>query len=381
MAPEGQIIRDVDDQTSEGYAEKLGLDNRYEPVTMEPVSGYGPIVDAWVEMKYPLNVDDDGRHGVIQGLGHRHARQYPDGSGVYESTAGSALYAIRTADGTLVWNSPHQRNPWPYEATAEPEAEFSVPYRFVGEVLTRQTTLEMHDEDSMLARGSDADSFVDGELFMRGVTHADVLDDTDEEGLLIEHKNGAQVYIGYDSTAHRGQEMFGFSPFDGQTGIRPPTARDALDLLRPDDALGADQRQGEWFLVDSEREPEGSIQKPGVGSRPYGGSPLDNHVPREWKTHVGDLEFVIRVKRHLEIEDIFEPSTPQEVFDAMLDGEIDTDALDYATARELAEGIYVRGTIRHRENEHRMEKTDVWKQPSTHDFEVVTQSGDEYAMD
>lgn len=387
MPEQVNLAREVDQETSEGFAERLGLDPEYELVTMDPVQGYGPIVDAWVEMLYPLNVDEDGQHGVIQGLGHRHARQFPDGSGVYESTAGGALYATRTPDGTVVWNATHTRDPWPYQADAEAAAEINVPYTFVGEVLTQQSDLDMHDEGTALSRGRDEDSWVQGDVFMRGVVRADILDDPEEEGVLLEHQNGAQVYVGYDSTAHRSQEMFGFVPFDGSAGIRTPSASDALDLLRPDEALAADKRQGEWFLAETDGEPKGTIQKPGVGSRPYGGSPLDSHVPREWKTHVHDAEFTSRVSLHLadqgvDTEDLSPIYTPQDVFDAMNDGEIDTDDLSYEKARELAEGVYIRGTIRHRDNEHRMEKTDEWHQPTTHDYEVITDQGDRtYAID
>lgn len=356
------------------FAESLGLDPRYEPVVMEPVSGYGPIVDAWVGMQYPLNVNDEGAHGIIQGNGVRHARQYPDGSGVYETTAAGRLFAIRTAGGTVVWNSLRSRDPWPYGAN--PDAfggdEINVPFAFVGEVLQLQTDLDMHREGSLVAAGSNG-NVVEGDEFMRGVVRADLLDDPEEAGVLLEHKNGVQVYVGYDSTAHEHVEMFGFVPFDGDEGVRTPSANDALSLLTPNEAVVAEGRQGEWFLVPSDGEPEGTVQKPGLGQKPYGGSPLDNHVPRDWKTAVDDETFILRVAEEIGAEEgisfLFEMETPQGVFDAIHEGDLD---LSYERARELAGGVYVRGTIRHRENEHKMEKADDWMQATTHDWDVVT---------
>lgn len=404
-------------------AESLGIDAAYEPVVMEPVSGYGPIIDAWLKMKYPLNVDDDGAHGVVQGQGVRHARQYPDGSGVYESTAGGQLYAIRTPGEVVVWNSPRRMNPWPYGTDPDDydAQEFRVPYRFVAEVIRRQTDLDIHGEHSLWARGSNG-NVVEPDHFMRGVVSADVLDDPDEDGLLLEHKDGLQVYVGYDSTAQERQNLFGFVAFDGTEGVRAPSAEDALGLLTPNEAVGADVRQGEWFLVESDGEPKGSIQKPGLASKEWrytapgigkfetrhdaigaatkeagayvidavraekeytSGSPLDNHLPRDWKTAVDDETFVLRVAEELGEDadrDLFFDATPQDVIDAIYEGEID---LDYDRARELAGGVYVRGTIRHRENEHTMEKADDWMQATTHDWDVVTadEQSRSYAMD
>lgn len=403
-------VQDTDDpkevtevDNSEAFAERLGLDSRYTPVVREPVSGYGPLVDSWVRMEYPLNVDQDGQHGVIQGLGVRHAVQYPDGSGVYETTAGSRLYAIRTAGGVIVWNN-FRGDPWPYTAEGRGVLpEFEVPFNFVGYIVEEQTDMSLHHADSILARGAEG-NVVDGDMFMRGVVSVDVIEESDhledevsaDRGALIEHKDGVQVFIGYDETAH-GHGLFGFVPFDGHQGVRTPSAADALDLLRPDEALAAEKRQGEWFIVlADDSDAQGTIQKPGVGERPYGGSPLDNHVPREWKTRIGDHTFVRRVvselsSRHdpeemdaemyaihyltdLEYDDlesigVFWQDSPQDIFDKIHDGEIE---LSYERARELAGGIYVRGTIRHRENDHRMAKTEEWAQAVTHDQEVIT---------
>lgn len=385
-------VTDVEEVPSEieNAAEQLGLHPDYEPVLMDPVEGYSPLVDAWVSMLYPLNVSKryDG-HGVIECGNWQHARQYPDGSGVYQSGFGQGVLAIRTSDRVVVWNN-FRGDPWPYDCEAQNQvaAEFEVPFRFVGEVLTRQTDLNLHGEDSIIARGlQDGENFVDGVLWMQGVTRVDVLEEHEEEGALLEHKDGSQVYIGRDSTAHD-STMFGFVPFDGTQGIPVPSAADALDLLRPDEALATEQRQGEWFFVDASEthsEAKGTIQKPGVGSRPFGGSPLENHVPRDWKTRCHDMEFVRRVAQEVAgVESAAEfnekgisildlpvawQDHPQDIFDKIHEGEVD---LSLERARELADGIYVRGTVRHRGSEHRMTNLEDWHQPMTHDYEVIT---------
>lgn len=390
-----ETVEELEEKSEQSLPQALGLDPAYQPAILSPESGYSELVERWVDMKYPLNVTADGEHGIIEGRGIRHCRQYPDGSGVYESTAGTNLQAVRACDHTYIWNEPASRDPWPYEFDRHDEVDwFAAPFAFVGEVLTEQTNLDLHDDDNTaLAWGRqnrpDMDeSWVDGDMFMRGVRSVDLLPaDHDEHGALIEHNNGIQLYIGVDSTAHDDREMFGFVTFDngrgsGDAGVRAPTAADALDLLRPDEALGAEERQGEWFLVPTEEHGLSKIQKPGVGERPYGGSPLENHVPCEWRTGVAGNEFTQAVKEHLrsqgwEAEDTWDIGyTPQDIFDAMHEGEIPADDLDYETARGLAEGVYVRGSLRHRESDHQMVMVEEWRQARTHEEEVIVLDGD-----
>nr|WP_317176135.1 hypothetical protein [Halovivax sp. KZCA124] len=78
-------------------------------------------------------------------------------------------------------------------------------------------------------------------------------------------------------------------------------------------------------------EPAGLVQKPGVGARPFGPSPLKNHVPRDWATSIPDDVFIERVRDECEIPD----HTP--TFDEI---------------RDLAGSIYVRGSVRYRRREH-----------------------------
>lgn len=383
---QSQPIRPLHESTKPA---DLGIDPRYELVITEPVQGYGPLVDAWARYRYPVNVDENGRSGVIQGLGSRNARQFPDGSGVYESNTGARVYAVRTPSGVVVWNHDGD-SPWPHSSEAEDEVdvEICVPFPFIGEVLSRLSDLVLYDEQSLVGLGGRAgeDDFVDGQVFMRGIVDVDLLPEKHEErGALLTHEDGPQVYVGWDSTA-RDDELFGFCPFDGTNGVPVPSATDALDLLTPNEAdAAADsglERQGEWYFVptaprpDASLVPKGTIQNPGVKSRPFGGSPLESHVPRDWKTGKPDLEFVMDVEQELGY-----PTTagsPQEIFDAIHAGELD---MELDRARELADGIYVRGSIRHRENDHTMLVLDDWRRAVTHDWSVLSVDGVNFHLD
>lgn len=356
---------------------------RYE--ACDPIeAGCGSdVVDPWVRGKYPVSDDPDVEDGVIRTKVNYYAVQHDDGSGVVMTPAGGAVYAVRLADGTILGNESRGLM-WPYGSETEDEAEAyaEIPFRFVGDVVAEQTRREVTDE---------------GRTLMRSLRGADILDDHhDEEGVLLTHESGLQVYVGWDSTSYENSDLFGFVPFDGEDGVPVPSAGDALDLLKPHEAVarkgGEVTRQGEWFLVDTGEEPEGSIQKPGVSARPYGGSPLESHVPRDWATGVEDGVFLERARGAFDDLPV-DVETPQGVFDWLHaedpdpeDGEFDfltseqealSEEIDamYETARELADGIYVRGSFRHRDGEHYMETVDGWRRAETHEWDVITTDG------
>lgn len=360
----------------------------------------GTVMEEWLDMQYPLETRGAETDGEIGGGTNYVGFQNEDGSGMLASKRGTAVYAVRTTDGQIILNE-SRRFSWPfggpYEDTEEARADglsvYEVPFRFIGQVGTERTDAHIvsdGDETGLVALGrtneedeTEADMRnVDGRAFVRGCCDIDMLpEEHDEEGALFTHASGVQIYVGRDSTAFDTNSLFGYVPFDGEAGERVPTAEDALDLLKPRSvAASADpdaiQRQGEWFLTPLasthvEHDPAGTIQKPGVNARPFGGSPLESHVPRDWRTGVSDAKFLAR------IYDAFPglPSdgsidTPQAVFDWL--DEIDADDTYFEQARAHADGVYVQGTLRHRENEHYLENADEWAVTETHDHEVMT---------
>lgn len=435
-APDAALGTEGTDSDGQSLTDRLGIDPRYTVVPEHDPTGHlGKVVDPFVDMVYPANERTDDPAGVIN-HGHRWVvRQRPDGSGILEAGEGGTLYGIRTAGGAVVANEWDTSMWFPYKSYYHKRPEerldgpmdydydwfFMFPFAFAGSVLTELTDIDHHREDTVLSLGTDEDSWVEGELWMRGVTAADILDSDDEYGVLLTHKTGVQVYIGYDSTAHRGHEMFGFVPFDGKRGVPAPSASDALDLLRPNRAAAGGSnvtRQGEWFLVPDDEEADGTIQKPGVGEKEWrytsprldgrfetrheaigeaatqlgawatetveaeriyaGGSPLGNHVPRDWRAMVDDETFVGRFQRAF--PELFtggeEVESPQDCLDLLWEREddivVDTDTIYERVRNDVAGGVQVRGTIRHRENEHEMAAVDSWSRATTHEWDVVT---------
>lgn len=371
------------DQTQpEHQVEQQVPDPRYEPTDAVGAESAGDVVDAWLRGLYPLGDDEDG---VIRTEINYYAAQHDDGSGVFMSPRGTAVYAVRLADGTVIGNE-SRGTMWPWDATTQdvPSAYAEVPFRFVGHVATEQSDLNTVDPDSILARGLDDDeTLVEGDDFMRELADADVLDaDHAEEGVLLTHESGVQVYIGWDSTAYPDNDLFGFVPFDGTEGTPVPSAADALDLLKPFAAAAREDdmvtRQGEWFLVPTDDHPGSGPCKPGVGSRPYGGSPLESHVPREYALGVSAGTFLQRVHEAFDVPaDI---RNVQPFFDWLHAQDAASELFE--EARDLAEGVYVRGTVRHRGNEHYLANVgEEWHRAVTHDREVMTTVGRQIMAD
>lgn len=204
------------------------------------------------------------------------------------------------------------------------------------------------------------------------------------EPALLVYPDETRQFVGIDETA-KGNGLFSFiiSPDDDLPMVR--TAEEALDLLKPpgvNHALvgGSVARQGEWWLLETEREPASRAYKPGVGQRPFGGSPLGSHVPREWAMGVSEEAFMNRVSQKMP-EALRFGNTPHEIFDTIGraqvpvggDVELISKLPDIDELRKLADGIFVRGTLRHRRNDHFMESIgEEWKLAKTHDVEVFS---------
>lgn len=117
------------------------------------------------------------------------------------------------------------------------------------------------------------------------------------------------------------------------------------------------------------------------GPEPDGPSPLDNHVPREYALGASEAEFVARFKREVPeraeyfdtVPEIVGWVTEQHHFDDTVGIEIPDHVPTLDEVREWANGVYVRGTLRHRENDHYMENIgDEWHIARTHTMEVFT---------
>lgn len=218
---------------------------------------------------------------------------------------------------------------------------------------------------------------------------AEIHNRTGEEGveMLLAAPDSTRVFIGEDTTARDSNGLFGYviQPDERLPLVR--TTQEALDLLKPARAAAAEMedatplRQGEWFLVPSDGEPASRVFSGGVAGRPFGGSPLENHVPTEYALGVNSEEFIDRFGE-LCPDLAAKWETPGEVFTRVAQGhriaalegvELETDLPTVDELRELAEPIYVRGTLRHRENDHYMESIgDQWHLAVTHDVDVFT---------
>lgn len=215
----------------------------------------------------------------------------------------------------------------------------------------------------------------------------DETDDVDRGDLLV-FPDESILFLGSDPTARDSVPLFAFIVERHQPIPTPTTSQEALDLLRPAkirDAFESDgpepARQGEWWLLPSNKVPVGTAFRPGVDSRPYGPSPLGNHVPTKWGMTVTDSAFMDGIREAVPAlpESV---STPPEVIEWVNRQHEKRPTPEYApdweVVRETAGEILVKGTLRHRENDHFVESIgdDQWHSAQTHDMDVYT--GDDY---
>jgi len=217
----------------------------------------------------------------------------------------------------------------------------------------------------------------------------DMIGPTDdvEFGDLLIFTDESLLFVGSDPTAADAVPLFAFAvePYEPVPG--PDSARDALDLLKPDAVQQAIEqeeydptRQGEWWLRPTQQVPLGTTFSPGVSSRPYGPSPLGNHVPREYGFGVKDRVFIERFHERApkapstlgSIPEIIQWTARQQRKHRPPDY-----APDWSDIREIGEQVFVRGTLRHRENDHFVENVgEDWHEAQTHNIDVYT--GDDY---
>jgi hypothetical protein len=220
------------------------------------------------------------------------------------------------------------------------------------------------------------------------LSDARVLDDLEDPddvdfGELLVFPDESLLFIGSDPTARDSIPLFAFVVERYDPIPAPTTAQEALNLLRPAEIQAAfdgggsqPDRQGEWWLLPTKKLPVSDVYDPGVGSRPFGPSPLGNHVPREYGFGVTENEFMDAVRDGVSSL----PSsvtTPPEVIEWVSRQHSKEPVPDYAPTwdkiRRFAGEIYVRGTLRHRDNDHYVEKLGKqWHQAQTHNMDVYT---------
>lgn len=190
------------------------------------------------------------------------------------------------------------------------------------------------------------------------------------------------LFVGKDPTAKDTAPLFGFLVDTFAPIPAPTTAQEALDLLRPGQVREAFEqgtepdRQGEWWLLPTQKVPVGTHFAPGVNSRPFGPSPLGNHVPREWGMTVTDDVFMTTVRDRVD-ELPGSIDTPPEVIEWIHRQHQRVPTPEYVpeweNVQEWADEILVRGTLRHRENDHFVENLgETWHTAETHDMDVYT---------
>ena len=335
------------------------------------------VANDWLAGVYPNNERSDRPAGTIYSSATE-ARQYDDGRGRIRWNR--QLEAVRTTSGLVLLNSQlssgggfgsnHGSTHIRQTARKHDFEYYNVPMVFLDGVIDEQTDAKR--------RRSPGDRW-----------HADQIIHVHDEGdgRLYTYAHGEQIYVGHDETAH-GNGRFGFV-IDDEAPVPEPTR--ALDLLLPDavrraQADGAEiTRQGEWFFVNeqyTDTERNGTIQKPGVAERPYGYSPLDSHVPRDWAAVNDDATVIENFREHDDVEftDSYELDevleAPQHVVEFFATGRMHfRSSLTWRQLQdEVLGGVWVRGTVRHDDRDHYVENLgNEWHLAVTHDVDVVTE--------
>lgn len=205
--------------------------------------------------------------------------------------------------------------------------------------------------------------------------------------VLLVDEDGTRLFVGADETAYRSNGLFAFSVTPGGDYPSIRTCEEAIELITPVAVREAElegldvKRQGEWFLIPTDAEPDGEVFKGGVSERPFGLSPLVNHVPREYGFGAGPTS-VIRLLESYAPEVAEHCDTAQDAISQLMRGwkiegldgvDLETDLPTVSEFTTSIGSVLVRGTVRHRENDHYMSRLgEQWHRAVTHDVEVYT---------
>jgi len=203
-----------------------------------------------------------------------------------------------------------------------------------------------------------------------------------DDGLLVAFPDESLLFLGEDPTTKDAMPWYGFTVEPFEPIPAPETAQDALDLLKPPDVKDAvadgwiPDRHGEWWLLPTEMIPLGEIHKPGVKTEPYGPSPLGNHVPREYGFTEPNGVFMNKFHEQVENAPTSIKTVPEAIewsFRQQKKQSPPEYIPSWADIREWAGEILVKGTIRHRENDHYViDCGNKWHKAVTHRVEVYT---------
>jgi len=207
-----------------------------------------------------------------------------------------------------------------------------------------------------------------------------------DDGMLLAFPDESLLFLGKDpTTTDETFPWYGFTIEPNEPVPAPDTAQDALDLLKPievqqvvEDEHWIPNRHGEWWLLPTALVPGGSTFTPGVQSRPYGPSPLGNHVPREWAFTVTDKTFMERFRENVDSAPNSIKSVPEAIQWSYRQQNKPCnirpdDAPLWADIRDWGGDVLVKGTLRHRENDHFLENChERWHKATTHRMEVYT---------
>jgi len=203
-----------------------------------------------------------------------------------------------------------------------------------------------------------------------------------DDGMLVAFPDESLMFCGKDPTAKDAMPWYAFSIEPMEPMPAPETAKEALDLLKPPevkDTIESENwipnRHGEWWLLPTSMVPRSTEFNPSVKTTPYGPSPLGNHVPREYAFTRADDEFMAQFKENTSAPASIQtpPEAIQWTWRQTKKDIPPQDTPSWADVRSWAGDVLVKGTIRHRDNDHYIEDCgEIWHKAVTHRVEVYT---------
>lgn len=203
-----------------------------------------------------------------------------------------------------------------------------------------------------------------------------------DDGMLVAFPDESLMFCGKDPTAKDAMPWYAFTIEPMEPMPAPETAKDALDLLKPPEVQDVIEendwipnRHGEWWLLPTSMVPRSTVFKPGVKTTPYGPSPLGNHVPREYAFTNSNDEFMAAFTENTDAPASIQtpPEAIKWTWRQTKKAVPPQDVPSWADIRSWAGDVLVKGTIRHRDDDHYIEDcNERWHKAVTHRVEVYT---------